>query len=64
MAGHSNEISLEGKLNGEADFLATSAQKVISELLYAPILVLSKGFGNPTGTWVRVWRVGVRVRNS
>lgn len=37
MAGHSNEISLEAKLNGEADFLATSAQKVISELLYAPI---------------------------
>ena len=26
-------------------------------------IVLSKGFGNPRGTWVRVWRVGVRVWN-
>jgi hypothetical protein len=26
-------------------------------------VVLSKGFGNPRGTWVRVWRVGVRVWN-
>ena len=27
-------------------------------------LVLSKGFGNPVGTWVSVWRVGVRVQNG
>jgi len=26
-------------------------------------LVLSKGFRNPRGTQVRVWRVGVRVGN-
>jgi len=26
-------------------------------------VVLRKGFRNPRGTWVRVWRVGVRVGN-
>ena len=28
------------------------------------LLVLSRGFGNPAGTQVRVWRVGVRVWNG
>ena len=34
--GHSNTVTLEAKLNDEADFLATSCQKILTELSYAP----------------------------
>ncbi|KIK04953.1 hypothetical protein K443DRAFT_92029 [Laccaria amethystina LaAM-08-1] len=36
-AGHSGGSSLEAKMNDEADFLATSSQKFISELSQSPI---------------------------
>jgi hypothetical protein len=36
-AGHSGGSSLEAKMNDEADFLATSSQKFVSELSQSPI---------------------------
>ena len=36
-AGHSDQLTLEARMNGEADLLATTSQKVYAELLYAPI---------------------------
>ena len=36
-AGHSDESTVEARLNEEADLLATSSQKIYKELLYAPI---------------------------
>ena len=36
-AGHSDQSTLEARMNGEADLLATTSQKVYAELLYAPI---------------------------
>ncbi|EDR05378.1 uncharacterized protein LACBIDRAFT_329822 [Laccaria bicolor S238N-H82] len=36
-AGHSDPSTLEARMNGEADFLATSSQKIYAELPHAPI---------------------------
>lgn len=37
IAGHSDQSTLEARMNGEVDLLATTSQKVYAELLYAPI---------------------------
>ena len=36
-AGHSDQSTLEARMNGEADLHATTSQKVYAELLYMPI---------------------------